>query len=761
MTTLFLNHKIINCGVYQYGVRLYNILKKTNSITYVYVELDNYDEYIHAINKHNTENIIYNFHTTTMNWLNSNNIQQNKSIKNIGIIHESQTTIFDIILNINPEIEDKLNDHIYSIPRPIYENVDKMLENYIPSSSNIIDFINYKQDDIPIFGSFGFGTGGKGFDKIVKYINDNFDDAIIKLVIPLAHFHPSAVESNNAIKKQCFAENHKPGIHLLITHNFFSNEDLLYFFKTNYMNIFLYEKQIGRGPSSVIDYAISVTTPFAISDSYMFNHIYHDNICLYKNNIVDIYNYSSHHSSKLKEKYSHANMINTFYKILKPPSILKMSVSVGECIDKYNILELKKKYILDSETLIEIQKEMDELNECQQFIKKYPYFYKLLNYINDLIWQDNTIISLKKDVNLTTHFEITNRIFINNQKRFRIKNYFNQLVNSNIKEQKGYNKDIIHIIIECEEEIYSKIPELNYECLMHDVIYIDVKYKNTINKLFINPNICFTDECDATNSISISNLTITQEEKEIYSFNPITYISGGLLGDFIHQLSVINAQFYKTGQQGILYITSKVGDPFRFGIDFTYNDTYEMFSSQKYIKEYKILSVDETVNYDVNLSSWRESHHSYSFSSSWYDIFKVSYKVEWGIDKWLHVPYDKKWENIILVNITSYRFVENIDGFQKLYKEYGDKMVFISSVKSDYTHFINKMDIQMPLYEPISFTDLCVAINSCYLLIGGLSAGLAIGCACHTKCTIALNNNNFDKCKFDNMNSIWKNITYL
>jgi hypothetical protein len=756
MTTLFLNNKIINCEVYQYGLRLYNILKKTNTITYVYVELDNYDNYLNAIQNHNPENIIYNFHISTMNWLNTNNIQKNKLIKNIGIIHKCQTTMFDIILNINSEIEDNLNDHIYSIPRPIYENVDKMLENYTPSSSEIIDFINYKDRDTPIFGSFGFATGGKGFDKIVKYINDNYSRAIIKLVIPMAHFHPTAISDTSAIKDECYLANYNKNIKLLITHEFFSNEDLLYFLKQTTMNIFLYEKQIDRGQSSEIDYAISVETPFAISDSYMFNHIYDDNICLYKNNIIDIYNYSIQYSNKLKEKYSHKNMIRKFYNILKPQCMLKMNVSVGESIDKYNILELKKKYILDSETLIEIQKEMDELNECKQFIHKYPYFYKLLNYINDLIWQDNNIISSKKDIDLTTHYEITNRIFINNQKRFRIKKYFNQLFNSNLKEQKGYNKDIIHIIIECEEDIYSKIPELNYEYLMHDVIYIDVKYKNTINKLFINPNICFTDECDdAIPQISISSLTIIQEEKEIYSFNPITYISGGLLGDFIHQLSVINEQFYETGQQGILYITNNVGDNFRYGIENTYNDTYEVISSQKYIKEYKILSLDENVDYDVNLSSWREL----PIIKTWYDIFKSSYKVEWGINKWLHISYDKKWENIILVNITSYRFVENIDGLKELYKKYGNKMVFISSVKSDYIYFINKMDIQIPLYEPKSFTDLCVAINSCYYLIGGLSAPLAIGCACHKTRTVALNSNNENK--YYSMNSIWKNITYL
>ena len=36
--------------------------------------------------------------------------------------------------------------------------------------------------------------------------------------------------------------------------------------------------------------------------------------------------------------------------------------------------------------------------------------------------------------------------------------------------------------------------------------------------------------------------------------DPILYVSGGLLGDFINQLSVINEKYLETGRKGILYI---------------------------------------------------------------------------------------------------------------------------------------------------------------------------------------------------------------
>jgi hypothetical protein len=67
MKILFLNSKIQNCGVYQYGLRLFDILKKTKTIEYIYTEIDSLDEY-NNLSKFYV--IIYNYHCSTMPWLN-------------------------------------------------------------------------------------------------------------------------------------------------------------------------------------------------------------------------------------------------------------------------------------------------------------------------------------------------------------------------------------------------------------------------------------------------------------------------------------------------------------------------------------------------------------------------------------------------------------------------------------------------------------------------------------------------------------------
>jgi hypothetical protein len=310
---LFLNHKVHNCGVYQYGKRTIEILQKDNEINYIYKEIDSYQEYCFILSENaNSNAVIYNYHASTMSWLNSSNIQ--RKVKNIGIPHESPEHLFDIICNIDPNAPEDRNR--FSLPRPIYENVDEIISQPLQNDS-VNAFINkYTDTNLPIFGSFGFGFDNKGFDKIIKMVNDQYDNAVIKFVIPVAHFDPEPNRIHK-MRNQCISFSIKPGIELMIIHEFFSTADILRFLKSNTMNIFLYDKMDGRGISSTIDYAISVKKPLAISDSYMFRNIYSDKICLYKNTIDECLKNSVEYCSTFLEKYNHDAFIKKFNKIIR------------------------------------------------------------------------------------------------------------------------------------------------------------------------------------------------------------------------------------------------------------------------------------------------------------------------------------------------------------------------------------------------------------------------------------------------------------
>jgi len=309
MKVLFINHKIKECGVYQYGIRLFEILRKSQNIEYVYEEVGSLEDYNNLLSNTVGINIfLYNYHPSTLAWLNRYNIQ--RKIKNVGILHECSFDGFDH----NIDIGDITHDNY--VPRPIFENIEALLDGYTPSTPEIADFINYKIDDVPIIGSFGFGFNNKGFHKIIKIVCEQYDHAIIKLVITTPFFD-HAISQFTQIREACLKEHIKPTVKVLVTQKFFTTEDMLLFLKSNTINTFLYDEEYGRGLSSTIDYALSCKKPIGISTSYMFRHIYSDQICLYKTPIQSCIDNTNDYISQLFEKNSNEKLINRFEKIIK------------------------------------------------------------------------------------------------------------------------------------------------------------------------------------------------------------------------------------------------------------------------------------------------------------------------------------------------------------------------------------------------------------------------------------------------------------
>lgn len=307
---LLLNHKRQQCGVYQYGKRLHHILQQYQEIGYEYHEVETEGEYWQLMDNNQYNAVIYNYCPPTMPWLNEQTIRHTQ--ENIGILHECDPGYFDKKIRIDPTAPE--STHVYNIPRPLIQD--------IPPASDKCDlvgfqkFVSYQDGDTPIFGTFGFIN--KGFPRIVQMVNEQYEKAIIKLLITCADFGGDYITIQQ-ICDECFQQRTKPGISVMICTHFVNEHDLLLFLQSNTMNIFLYDFMGGRGISSTIDYALSVKRPVGISDSYMFLHIYTDDICLYKNPIQKCVENSMAHCEKFVSLYSHENMRKKILHILFAP----------------------------------------------------------------------------------------------------------------------------------------------------------------------------------------------------------------------------------------------------------------------------------------------------------------------------------------------------------------------------------------------------------------------------------------------------------
>lgn len=409
---------------------------------------------------------------------------------------------------------------------------------------------------------------------------------------------------------------------------------------------------------------------------------------------------------------------------------MKIEVSVGEAIDKLSILHLKQKKIQNQQKLVEIEKEIRELSLCNDLIKKHSDYYRQLMYVNEEIWDMTDIIkSMNVNENPQLFSSISNKIFNFNQKRFRLKNLFNNLVDSSLKEQKSYAATCCKIYIENLNILFDKFTEINYLCIEYDKVCFDSPCEQTTGILENIYGHFISCDIDCIKNINISNFNISDKLIRVFEFTPITYVAGGLFGDFIHQLSVINENFYITGKKGILFLSNQ-GDAFRFGLENTFADTYDTICSQTYIHKYAIYNGESV---DINLSSWRSS--PYLYKGNWNYVFKNTYGVDWGKHKWINARVDIKWQNKVVLNTSDRRFVSSEIDFNLLYKQYGDNIVFLSMKPdfSDYSHFYSQTGIFLEAYYVKTFTEMCSIINSCDLFVGTLSGPLSIAHATQTR----------------------------
>ena len=121
-----------------------------------------------------------------------------------------------------------------------------------------------------------------------------------------------------------------------------------------------------------------------------------------------------------------------------------VEVSVGELLDKISILEIKKDRIKDSNKLKFINEEYEVLkNELDKNIRideKLAKFFTALKNVNSKLWiieDEKRKCEKNKDFG-KTFIELARNVYINNDKRAKIKSEINVLLGSNIKEVKSY-----------------------------------------------------------------------------------------------------------------------------------------------------------------------------------------------------------------------------------------------------------------------------------------------------------------------------------
>ena len=129
--------------------------------------------------------------------------------------------------------------------------------------------------------------------------------------------------------------------------------------------------------------------------------------------------------------------------VIKSKKILS-EISAGELLDKISILEIKREKIKDKAKQAEINKEYWTLKEVQnsnvEITEKLKTLLKEIKEVNLNLWniEDKLRICEKNKDFGQTFIELARSVYLNNDKRSKIKSKINEVSGSNIKEIKQY-----------------------------------------------------------------------------------------------------------------------------------------------------------------------------------------------------------------------------------------------------------------------------------------------------------------------------------
>ena len=129
--------------------------------------------------------------------------------------------------------------------------------------------------------------------------------------------------------------------------------------------------------------------------------------------------------------------------VIKSKKILS-EISAGELIDKISILEIKLEKIKNKASQDEINKEYNILKEVQnssiEMTEKLKTLLMEIKEVNLNLWniEDKLRICEKNKDFGQTFIELARGVYLNNDKRSKIKSKINEVSGSNIKEIKQY-----------------------------------------------------------------------------------------------------------------------------------------------------------------------------------------------------------------------------------------------------------------------------------------------------------------------------------
>ena len=369
-------------------------------------------------------------------------------------------------------------------------------------------------------------------------------------------------------------------------------------------------------------------------------------------------------------------------------------ISIGELLDKLTILHIKMDMIKNKNKIIGVEKEYKIIYEKVKNIKnKVEFYYYILKNINKDIWISMDKIREYKTGSNSWIIECKKSID-DNDRRFRVKKKINDLTNSSLKEQKGYEPKKAFVLTHLGlGDNITAIGMVRYLSTCYDEVVVVCKNRNKKNmELF------YQDD----DSIKIYNVENDKNISPRYGFN-INKFKQITKGYSVYLCGNHNLSKKKwTGVLPLCFYEQIDLDPqifwnyFYVPIINEAKKLYDEVLNKKYVfvhntsstgKVFNINFVEEKLNLDrneilfinPNLNSYTENHEFFDLANKFLG-HKLSYYTEIIKNAEYNIVCDSSFMcmaiNLELKNNNNYYYSRDNRSYDKLYS---DKYIFKSN----------------------------------------------------------------------------------
>ena len=220
----------------------------------------------------NPEVAIYNYAPGTTPWMNDPAMRSNfPKTKHARIMHDFHQLIAD---NFRPARHEGWEYLIADDPSVKGNDRVFITNRLIPDGPTV----EYVEPSKPIIGFQGFGPPHKGIARLARKVQEEFDEATLRLHIPFGYYedliHGFAGSNANARAQEVRKIITKPGIDVVITHDLLDTQEIINLLAQNTINCYFYDYLDGAGIASSPDYALAARRPIAMTRSHQMRNFW-------------------------------------------------------------------------------------------------------------------------------------------------------------------------------------------------------------------------------------------------------------------------------------------------------------------------------------------------------------------------------------------------------------------------------------------------------------------------------------------------------